>query len=92
MHEEGIALQIPGNPQPELYERAIQTQVICNGKEVGWEALEEGQVVRVRWTQGVFGPPFLITVEILDGIEADAIRKEVGKAPGNLREGPLRGS
>lgn len=63
--------------EPEIYERTTRTLVEKNGQEVGWDALTEGDAVRVTWDAGIFGPDRVARVEVLSGEEADRIRNEV---------------
>lgn len=60
-----------------LFERTTRSLVIREGREASWEDLHEGDAVRVMWDRGVFGPDRAARVEVLEGDEAEQVRREV---------------
>ena len=68
--------QAPGD-DTELFERTTRSLVIRDGREISWDQLQEGDVVRVLWDRGVFGPDRVARVEVLDEDEAQQVRSEM---------------
>ncbi len=68
--------EAPGD-DTEMYERTTRSIVLREGREISWDQLEEGDVVRVTWDRGVFGPDRAARVEVLDEDEAEQIKAQM---------------
>ena len=61
----------------ELFERTTRSIAIRQGQEIRWDQLKEGDVVRVTWDRGLFGPDRVARVEVLPPHEAEEIRQQM---------------
>jgi hypothetical protein len=77
LDDRDLVVQMPGSDHPKVFSRTAETVVGCDGQVLQWGDLEVGQAVRFRSVQGVFDPPTLTSVEVLQGLQAEAIRREV---------------
>lgn len=66
----------PGE-EKEIFERTTRSIVTRDGNEIGWDQLQEGDVVRVTWDRGLFGPDRAARVEVLPEHEASRVRAKM---------------